>query len=81
MGFAKFRAAFVGGACDDWSVTPSEGFLKQNEVTHFAVRFKPNSPGVSAGYFVIETEVRLVVRYTRDHFYNFADGLPCINSS
>ena len=58
IGFAKFRAAFIGDTCNEWSVMPSEGFLKQNEATHFAVRFKPNTPGVSVGYFVIETEVR-----------------------
>lgn len=56
MGFAKSRAAFVGDACSEWSVTPSDGFLKQNEATHFAVCFKPHSPGISMGHLVIETE-------------------------
>ncbi|KAL7473428.1 hypothetical protein ACHAXS_014035 [Conticribra weissflogii] len=56
MGFARFRAGFVGDACNDWSVTPSDGHLKQKEETHFAVSFNPRNPGVSSGYFVIETE-------------------------
>jgi len=56
MGFAKFRAGFVGDAIYDWSVTPSDGYLKQREETHFAVSFNPRNPGVSSGYFVVETE-------------------------
>lgn len=59
MGYAQFRAAFVGDACNGWTVTPSDGFLKQNEATHFAVNFRPHGSGVSAGYLVIETEVRI----------------------
>ena len=57
MGYAKFRAAFFGDSSNEWSVTPSDGFLKQNEATHFVVRYNPHSPGVSNVYFVIETEV------------------------
>jgi hypothetical protein len=56
MGFAKFRAAFVGDASNDWSVTPSDGYLKSHEDTHIAVSFRPRHPGVSSGYLVIETE-------------------------
>ena len=57
IGFARFRAAFAGEACSEWSVIPSDGYLKQKEETHFAVTFKPQNPGVSVGYLVIETEV------------------------
>ena len=57
MGYAKFRAAFVGGTSNEWSVTPDDRFLKQNEATHFTVRYNPHSPGISNSYLVIETEV------------------------
>ena len=56
MGYAKFRAAFVGDATSEWSVSQSDGFLKQKEATHFVVKYTPHSPGVSNAYFVIETE-------------------------
>ena len=56
MGFAKFRAAFVGDDSNEWSVTPNDGFLKQNEATHFIVRYNPHRPGASNAYLVIETE-------------------------
>mmetsp|Transcript_27961 Transcript_27961/g.36110 ORF Transcript_27961/g.36110 Transcript_27961/m.36110 type:complete len:303 (+) Transcript_27961:108-1016(+) len=56
MGYAQFRAAFVGDVSNEWSVTPSDGYLKQNEATHFAVRYNPHSAGVSYAYLVIETE-------------------------
>lgn len=56
MGYAKFRADFVGDAASEWSVSPSDGFLKQREATHFVVKYTPHSPGVSNAYFVIETE-------------------------
>eukprot|EP00804_Cyclotella_cryptica_P025066 CCRYP_016547-RA/>CCRYP_016547-RA protein AED:0.12 eAED:0.12 QI:406/0.66/0.75/1/1/1/4/209/330 len=56
MGFAKFRAAFDGDGSNNWHVTPSDGVLKQNEDTHFAVTFRPKHPGVSSGYLVIETQ-------------------------
>ena len=56
MGFAKFRAGFVGDESNEWSVTPSDGFLKQNEATHFVVRYSPHSHGSSTAYFVVETE-------------------------
>lgn len=57
MGFAKFRATFVGDESNNWNVTPSDGVLKQNDDTHFAVTFRPKHPGVSSGYLVIETQV------------------------
>merc|ERR1712087_250818 len=56
MGYAKFRAAFVGDDSGQWSVTPSDGFLKQSEATRFTVRYSPNSSGVSNTHFVVETE-------------------------
>eukprot|EP00571_Detonula_confervacea_P009949 CAMPEP_0172304052 /NCGR_PEP_ID=MMETSP1058-20130122/5495_1 /TAXON_ID=83371 /ORGANISM="Detonula confervacea, Strain CCMP 353" /LENGTH=309 /DNA_ID=CAMNT_0013015117 /DNA_START=92 /DNA_END=1021 /DNA_ORIENTATION=+ len=56
MGYAKFRTGFVGDASGEWSVSPSDGVLKQNEATHFVLRYTPHSPGVSNAYFVIETE-------------------------
>jgi len=56
MGYAEFRAAFVGDASNEWSVTPSDGFLKQNEATQFVVRYTPHSSGTNHAYFVIETE-------------------------
>ena len=57
MGYAKFRAAFVGDASKEWSVTPSDGFLRQNEATHFVVRYAPHNSGANHAYLVIETEV------------------------
>ena len=56
MGFAKFRTYFVGDAAAEWTVTPSDGYLKQNEATHFVISYRPQNPGVVHGYFVIETE-------------------------
>lgn len=56
MGFAEFRAAFTEEATNNWFVTPSDGVLKQNEETHFAVTFRPMHPGVTEGYLVIETQ-------------------------
>ena len=57
MGYATFRAAFVGDESNEWSVTASLGYLKQSEDTHFVVRYNPHSAGVSNVYLVIETEV------------------------
>jgi hypothetical protein len=57
MGYAKFRAGFDGDASNEWSVTASDDFLKQNEATHFVVRYNPHSPGVSNASLVIEAEV------------------------
>jgi len=56
MGFAKFRTYFVGDAAAEWTVTPSDGYLKQNEATQFVISYRPQNPGVVHGHFVIETE-------------------------
>jgi hypothetical protein len=56
MGFADFRAAFSAGTPSEFSVTPSEGSLRQKEDTTFMVKFKAVKPGVVEGYLVIETE-------------------------
>ena len=57
MGYAKFRATFVGDTSNEWSVTPDDSFLKQHEETRFIVRYNPRNPGVSNAHLVIETEV------------------------
>ena len=56
MGFADFRASFTSDTGVGWTIEPSEGSLMQREDTNFILRFKPNGPGVSEGYLVIETE-------------------------
>lgn len=56
IGFAKFRAGFVGDAAAEWSVTPNDGFLKQSEPTNFVVSYRPQNPGIVHGHLVIETE-------------------------
>ena len=56
MGFAKFRTYFVGDAATEWTVTPSDGYLKQNEETQFIISYRPQNTGVCHGHFVIETE-------------------------
>ena len=56
MGFADFRAAFTDETGSEWTIEPSEGSLMQREDTKFIVRFRPQGPGVSEGYLVIETE-------------------------
>ncbi len=58
MGWAKFRAGFVGDVSNEWSVSANDGFLKSHEETTFVVRYAPHGPGVSNAYFVVETEVR-----------------------
>jgi hypothetical protein len=59
MGFAKFCAGFFGDASNEWSVlvTSSDDFLKQNEATHFVVRYSPHGPRVWNASLVIEAEV------------------------
>ena len=57
MGYAQFRAGFAGDASNEWSVSASDTFLKQNEDTHIVVRYNPHSPGTSNAYLVIEAEV------------------------
>jgi len=56
MGYADFRAAFTSETGSEWTVEPTEGSLTQRENTNFIVRFRPQSPSVSEGYLVIETE-------------------------
>lgn len=56
MGFADFRAAFTPETNkNDWTVEPMEGSLSKEPV-NFIVKFKPNNPGTSEGFLVIETE-------------------------
>jgi len=56
MGYADFRAAFTSETGSEWTVEPTEGSLTQREATNFIVRFRPQSPSVSEGYLVIETD-------------------------
>ena len=56
MGFADFRAAFTPDSNSGFSIEPTEGSLSAKEDTDFAIRFKPQTPGVSEGMLVIETE-------------------------
>lgn len=56
MGFADFRASFTPDTPADWSIEPSEGSLTSREPTNFILKFRPNNPGTSEGYLVIETE-------------------------
>jgi hypothetical protein len=56
MGYAKFRATFVGDDSGEWTITPNDGFLKSSEETQFIVRYTPHTSGVSRAQLVIETE-------------------------
>lgn len=56
MGFADFRAAFTGDTSMAFEVEPTEGSINKSEETEFIVRFKPDGPGVTEGFLVIETE-------------------------
>jgi hypothetical protein len=56
MGFSDFRAAFTPGTPMDWTVTPGEGSLNGRAGTDFIVRFRPQNPGTTEGYLVIDTE-------------------------
>ena len=56
MGFADFRAAFTSETAAGFTVSPTEGALKQKEATLFTVKFKAQQPGAVEGYLVIETE-------------------------
>lgn len=56
MGFADFRCAFTSDAnLADWTVSPTEGALSKDP-TNFIVKFKPNNPGLSQAFLVLETE-------------------------
>lgn len=56
MGFSDFRARFTPETGADWSVEPTEGSLSGKKETAFAVKYRPQNPGVSSGYLVIETD-------------------------
>jgi len=56
MGFADFRASFTPETSSEWSVDPREGSLTNREPTTFIIKFRPNNPGTTEGYLVIETE-------------------------
>lgn len=58
MGFSDFRARFTGMTSPaDWIVTPTDGSLNgRGDPTDFMVKFRPQSPSMSEGYLVIETE-------------------------
>jgi hypothetical protein len=56
MGFSDFRAAFSAGTPTDWVVEPTEGSLSGRTDTDFIIRFRPQNPGLSEGYLVIDTE-------------------------
>lgn len=56
MGFADFRAAFTDDTPAEFTVSPTEGSLRQKEDTEFSIKFKAQKPGVVEGYLVIETE-------------------------
>lgn len=56
MGFADFRAAFTADTPAEFTVTPTEGSLRQKELTTFTIKFKAQQPGVVGGYLVVETE-------------------------
>jgi hypothetical protein len=55
MGFADFRAAFTPETSMEWSVEPREGSLSKEPV-NFIVSYRPQNPGMTQGYLVIETE-------------------------
>lgn len=58
MGFSDFRARFAGMTNPgEWEVDPFEGSLNgRGDPTKFTVKFRPQSPAVSQGYLVVETE-------------------------
>lgn len=56
MGYSDFRARFTPETGADWSVEPTEGSLNGRSATAFTVRYRPQNPGTSSGYLVIETE-------------------------
>lgn len=56
MGFADFRASFTPETGAEWVISPTEGSISSREDTNLIVRFRPNTPGISEGYLVIETE-------------------------
>jgi hypothetical protein len=58
MGFSDFRARFVGMTNpSEWTVAPTDGSLNgRGDPTTFLVKFRPQSPSLSEGFLVVETE-------------------------
>jgi hypothetical protein len=58
MGFSDFRARFTMMTNPmDWTVSPTDGSLNgRGSPTDFIVKFRPQSPSVSEGFLVVETE-------------------------
>jgi hypothetical protein len=58
MGFSDFRARFTGMSnAAEWSVEPTDGSLNgRGDPTQFLVKYRPQNPGASEGFLVIETE-------------------------
>jgi hypothetical protein len=56
MGFADFRARFTPETSGDWKITPTEGSLNGKAGTDFIIKYRPQNPGVTEGYLVIQTE-------------------------
>jgi hypothetical protein len=58
MGFSDFRARFVGMTNPaEWTVTPTDGSLNgRGDPTTFLVKFRPQSPSLSEGFLVVQTE-------------------------
>ena len=56
MGYSDFRARFTADTGGDWTVEPTEGSLNGRKDTHFTVKYRPQNPGTTSGYLVIETE-------------------------
>lgn len=57
MGFSDFRARFTDGTSSEWTVEPTEGALNgRGKPVDFMVKYRPQNPGVTSGYLVVETE-------------------------
>jgi len=56
MGFSDFRARIYPGENKDWTIEPAEGSLNGRQDTEFTLKFRPQNPGVSEAYLVIDTE-------------------------
>mmetsp|Transcript_14009 Transcript_14009/g.17653 ORF Transcript_14009/g.17653 Transcript_14009/m.17653 type:complete len:301 (+) Transcript_14009:72-974(+) len=56
MGFADFRAVLTQEAGASWTIEPKEGSLSSKTPVNFSLKFKPQGPGVSEAYLIIETE-------------------------
>lgn len=56
MGYSDFRAAFTPDTPKDWTVVPSEGSINSTDDINFVVKLRPENPGTTEGFLVIETE-------------------------